>query len=141
VLGAPVGQADRHLPGILGDPDASRHQPEDVAVEGGQQDRLEQAAVHHDRWRVEAGGSLRRVAGSEWSSSCAAEGRVGRDRARLLDGRPDLQPLEHPHRVRPQQDAGADLAHLRGLLEDHNPQPGSAQGDRRAQPTDPRDRR
>jgi len=133
---APVGQADRHPNGILDDPDTLRPQPEDVLVEGGQQDRLEQAAVHHDQWRVEAGHNLLRQVRPEWSSSCAAEDRMGRDRARLLDGRSDLQPPQHPHRVRPQQDAGADLAQLCGLLENHNPQAGSAQGDRRAQPTD-----
>jgi len=137
VLGAPVGQVDRHPAGVLGDPDALRPQPQDAAVQRGQQDRLQQAAMHHDRWRVQPGHGLLRQARPQWRASCAAERPMGRDRARLLDGRPDLQPPRHPHRVRPQQDAGADLAELRRLLEDHDPQAASAQGDRRAQPTYP----
>jgi hypothetical protein len=137
VLGAPVGQVDRHAPGVLGDPDALRPQPQDAAVQRGQQDRLQQAAVHHDRWRLQPGHGLLRQVHPQWRASCAAQRPMGRDRARLLDGRPDLQPPQHPHRVRPQQDAGADLAQLGGLLEDHDPQAAPAQGDRRAQPTDP----
>ena len=123
-------------PRILGDPDALRPEPQDMLVEGGQQDRLEQSAVHHDRWRVDAGHSRFRRARSKWSSSRAAERTIGRDRARVRDGRPDVQPLEHPDRVRPQQDPGADLVQLRGLLENHHLKAGSAQGDGRAEPTD-----
>ena len=107
-----------------------------MLVEGGQQDRLEQTPVDHDRWRVEAGHNLLPHACSEWSSLRAAEDGTGRDRARLLDSRPKFQPPQHPHRVRPQQDAGADLAHLGGLLEDHDLESGVAQGNRCAEPTD-----
>src|SRR5678815_2910480 len=80
VLGAPVGQADRHPLSILGDPDALCPEPQDMLVEGGQQDRLEQSAVHHDRWRVDAGHSrFRRARRSKWSSSRAAERTIGHD--------------------------------------------------------------
>jgi hypothetical protein len=136
VLGAPVGQADRHPLCILGDPDTLRPEPEDVPVEGGQQNLLEQSLVDHHRWRVEAGHNLLGQASSEWSSSRAAEDRIGRDRARVLNGHPEVQALQHLHRVRPQQDAGADLAQLASLLENHNVKSGFAQSNRCAKPTD-----
>jgi len=136
LLRAPVGQADGHPRRVLGDPDALRPKPQDALVERGQQDGLEQAAVHHDQWRVEPGRKLLREAFPEWIAPRAAEACLGRDRAGLLDRRPDLQPPQHAHRVGPQQDAGTDLAQRRGPLEDHNSQTESAQGDRRAQPTD-----
>jgi hypothetical protein len=136
VLGAPVGQADRHPLCILGDTDAPRPKPDDLPVEGVHQDRLEESAVDHDHWRVDAGRDLLPRACSQCSPSRAAERRTGRDRARVLDGRPDLQPPQRPHRVRPQQDTGADLAQLGCLFEDHNLESGSGKGDGCAQPTD-----
>ena len=76
-----------------------------------------------------------RQACSEWSPR-AAEDRIGRDRARPPRQPPRVPAAQHPHRVRPQQDAGADLAHLGGLLENHNLKSGVAQGNRCAEPTD-----
>jgi hypothetical protein len=67
VLRAPVGQGDRHPLCILGDPDTLRPEPEDVPVERGQQNRLEQSPVDHDRWRVGSGHNFLRQACSEWS--------------------------------------------------------------------------
>ena len=135
VLGAPVGQADRH-------PSASWATPTHLAPSRRTcWSRAPSRIVWSSpRWTTTIGASKRPTTFStgllrvELLVRCGGPHRTRpRPRPRWP---PDFQPLQHPHRVRPQQDAGADLAHLGGLLENDHLESGSAQSDRCAKSTD-----